>query len=390
MQLRLLVWALLAPLAVNAQFLYNAARDAKGQQAVTQAKEVTNGQVFDQMIENLDRLSKASGDRFFNDAERQMRANLAFFRTWGNIRMFATGLEQRLRVDLPGDATPAQVKDAVARVEVQTKDAQDALKTLQQAAKDRFKAPADLALIGTWFAQLGQLSDLLGFVEKFKQVQNGVPPGFLDAADEAASLAAGLGNMYKDFKVAVARTPDMVVLQTQVQLLMVNEDHLKQMARIIAQRESDLQDTRVLLRQVDTEIRYIIDTAMVNPAEEISKSIADRATAPDTCPRLADRSPNDTSVPCVRAAMLFVLYNAAALAARDTIPNRLASLRLADEERRYSIRESAVAARSYETLISTGVDRLANYYKGGLQPATLAQIATALATLGLIPAVAVK
>jgi len=372
--MKTLLCALLVPMSMQAQLFYNAGRDAKGQQAVTQAKAVTNGQVFDKMIENLDRLSKASGDRFFNDAERQMRANLSFFRTWGHMQTFATGLEQRLRANLPGDATSAQIAIAAADVETQTNKAKEALKELQDAAKTKFSAPAQIALIGSWFARLGELSDLIAFAEKFKAVQN-APAGFVDAANEAASLATSLGAMYKDFTVALSKMPDMVVLETQIQLLSVNEDHLKQMARILTQRETDLEDTRLVLKRVAAELKFIHESSIPDD-QDISHSIEARLTEPAD-----DR---------ILRAMIFVVYNAAALAARDTTPQRLASLRLADEERRYSVRSSAVVARSYETLVSTGVDRLALYYKGGIRPETLAQIATALGTLGIIPTIAVK
>src|SRR3954467_5600783 len=126
--MKTLLCAVLLAVSLQAQLFYNAARDAKGQQAVTQAHAVTNGQVFDKMIENLDRLSKASGDRFFNDAERQMRANLSFFRTWGHLQTFTPGLQQRLRTNLPADATSAQIASAAAHVETQTNKAKEALK----------------------------------------------------------------------------------------------------------------------------------------------------------------------------------------------------------------------------------------------------------------------
>lgn len=373
--IRWLLCLLLLSGRLHAQFLYDSARDSKSQEALKTAREVTNGQVFDKMLENLDRLSKASGERFFNDAERQMRANLASFRTWGDIARFATGLDQRLMADLPGAATQSEIAAAATDVETQTNKAKGALRTLEDAAKTKFKTPDQVALIGTWFARLGQLSELIDFANQFKAVQD-APAGFVDAAKEAASLAASLGKMYGDFQVALAATPDMVVLETQVQLLEANEDHLKQLAVIIARRESDLQDTRSLLRRVSAQVKFL-EGAGVRLDQPIVDSVRDRLSTPSADPK-------------VLGAMVFVLYNAAALAARDTTPKRLASLRLAEEERRYSIRSSAVAARSYETLVASGVERLANYYKGGLKPETLAQIVNAVATLGLIPTIAVK
>ena len=219
-------------------------------------------------------------------------------------------------------------------------------------------------------------------MNQFKALQN-APAGFVDAAKEAASLATALGKLYSNFSVALASTPDMVVLEAQIQLLGVNQDHLKQLASIITQREVDLADTRHIMARVKKSLGTIKD-AKVGDDEIITVSIAQYTPKPDYV-----RLRNDPS-PDVFGSMIFALYNVASLAARDTTPQRLASLRLADEERRYSIRSSAVAAKSYETLTSTGTQRLATYYKGGIKPETLAQIASALATLGLIPTIAVK
>jgi hypothetical protein len=85
--------------------------------------------------------------------------------------------------------------------------------------------------------------------------------------------------------------------------------------------------------------------------------------------------------------MVHALYGAASLAARDETPERLANLRIASENRANSIRSSAAAAAGYEQMILNGVQRLALYYQGGIKPQTIAQIVTALSTLGLIPTV---
>jgi hypothetical protein len=363
--------ALLASLSLDAQVFYNATRDAKAQDALTAAKAVTNGQVFDKMLGNLDLLSKASGDRFFNDNERLMRANLANFQTWGDVSKYLTGLNQRLNADLPGDPNAADTQAALNKVKTEATNAQAALKKLQDAAKAKFSGDeATVSLIGSWFARLGDLSDLIKFAGSFGVITSDAPPGLMDAANEAAALATSLGTMYSSFQVALASTPDIVVLQSQIQLLGVNQDHLKQIAAIIMQRETDLDDIRHVLART-SKAYSIIHAANVADSESITTSLA-TAKAP------------------VLDNMVSLLYNVAALASRDITPKRLASLRLADEERRFSIRSSAVVAASYETLVASGTQRLANYYKGGLKPETLAQIATALATFGLIPTIAVK
>ena len=60
-------------------------------------------------------------------------------------------------------------------------------------------------------------------------------------------------------------------------------------------------------------------------------------------------------------------------------------LRLAQEEHRFSIRKSAITARAYEVTVSTGVQRLALYYKGGIKPELIAQIIHAAATVAIPP-----
>lgn len=362
------------PLACQAQFLYNPTKDAKGQQALALANDVTNSQVFDKMIDNLDLLSKASSERFFDDAERQMRANLAALRTWNDVANYTKNLQTQLQLNSPGDATPAQISAAVAAVTAQTSKAQAALQTLQTAANAKFPAPDKIALIGTWFARIGDLGEFVAFAQQFTSAQQ-APADFLDVAQEVTSLAAALGKMYSGFNVALSQTPDMVILEAQLDLLATNEDHLTQMAKILTQREIDLADTRHLIQQVNAGLAFIQKT--IPASNPISNSIAAQLTAKDADPKVLE-------------AMIFALYNAGALVARDTTPKRLASLRLADEQHRYSVRASAVAARSYETLVGTGVQRLATYYQGGIKIESLAQIASAVATLGLIPTIAVK
>jgi hypothetical protein len=87
------------------------------------------------------------------------------------------------------------------------------------------------------------------------------------------------------------------------------------------------------------------------------------------------------------ATTLDLLYVAAALAAHGTTPANLANLRLAQEEHRYSIKKSAVLAQAYEATISTGTQRLAMYYKGGIKPEKIAQLIYSAAQLAIPPAI---
>ncbi|MDQ6664306.1 MAG: hypothetical protein M3Z23_07920, partial [Acidobacteriota bacterium] len=271
------------------------------------------------------------------------------------------------------------------------------LASLEAAAKARFAVQVEeINLIGMWFSRLGKLDDLLSFASQFSTAQGPVPASFLDAAKQAGAVANSLGKMYGDFEVNLAKTPDIVVLEAQIQILETNEDHLKQLALIAARREIDLIDTYALIRRVQAGLGYLDGTGKSSGKcstpgnyRDQSQPITDSLSAAASKVKSAGAAVS-AGDRCDLDSMVFVLYNAAALAARGDTPKRLASLRLAEEERRHSIRASAVAARSYETLVATGTQRLANYYKGGIKPETLAQIANALATLGLIPAIAAK
>jgi chromosome segregation ATPase len=90
------------------------------------------------------------------------------------------------------------------------------------------------------------------------------------------------------------------------------------------------------------------------------------------------------------AQILDVLYVASALSAHGSTPGNLARLRLAQEEHRYSIRKSAVLAQAYEATISSGTQRLALYYKGGLKPEKIAQLIHSAATVAIPVAILTK
>ena len=88
--------------------------------------------------------------------------------------------------------------------------------------------------------------------------------------------------------------------------------------------------------------------------------------------------------------IFYVLHLATALAVRGSTPEKLAELRTAHEEHRYSIRQSAVSARRYEVIVLTGVQRLALYHQGGIKPETLAQLLHSLSSLAIPPAILAK
>ena len=77
---------LLATAAIGLpQFLYNERLDKKSQDAVTAAKAVSSGALFDKELQNLDRLWKFSSARVFQGAELQMSTDLSGFFDWQQV-----------------------------------------------------------------------------------------------------------------------------------------------------------------------------------------------------------------------------------------------------------------------------------------------------------------
>jgi hypothetical protein len=89
-------------------------------------------------------------------------------------------------------------------------------------------------------------------------------------------------------------------------------------------------------------------------------------------------------------ALGLILYDATALVAHAKMPDQLYQIRLVQEESRYSIEKSAKIARARELTVSTGVQRLALYHKGGLKPTDVAQFVHALAAVAIPPSILAK
>ena len=87
---------------------------------------------------------------------------------------------------------------------------------------------------------------------------------------------------------------------------------------------------------------------------------------------------------------LEVLFMAASLASYGRLPDSVAKQRLAQEDHAYSIRLSRVRARAYQLTVSTGVQRLALYHKGGIKPSLVARLVHAASTVAIAPILAAQ
>ena len=218
------------------------------------------------------------------------------------------------------------------------------------------------------------MEDIVSFV----QAETGSPAEQADAARKATEYLQQLADQFKAFTVSLPAQPGVLALQDQLALLNVEEQHIQNLMAIEERKHREIQPIRQLLDQVDNGLNLCV------PLNERSNLIVDtlqkRATA------LAQTTPD----PCALDTLTFVLFNVAALTARNDTPVRLALLRSSMEDRANAIRLSAAATQQIEELVANGVQRLAMFHKGGFKPANLAAFIQALATAGLIPAVVLK
>lgn len=353
----------------NGQVLYNPKRDHQAEAAARISEEIRSGAVFDKMLANLTETGRLDEKSLIESAELGMRAELNGWRTWGDVQGFAARLENALNA--APLANPAEAQPDVDALQAQiasTKSRSAALKSsLMQSVGSN-----QLAAVGLWIERVGKLEMAYEWLEKFlaRKDASAERPAI---AKEMAGLLQRLGEKYQAFEDGMPPRPSALWIQSRLDLLWLQEESLVRRVGIEARREKEEKDLRSLLRQTQTLLKKLkpeyLDMQLV-PA------LARQAAVVDGEEALED--------------MITALLDAGALAARYTTPAQLAALRETQEERAESIREMAARARLYEVLVGTGIERLALYYKGGVKPETLAAIVQSLATVGLIPAIALK
>jgi hypothetical protein len=183
----------------------------------------------------------------------------------------------------------------------------------------------------------------------------------------------------------------------KIDLAKAETDHLNALIRIEEKRINGEHEVKGLLDSIgealtckppaDLDRPYVRDCAF-HFLDDDGRPLSDR-TVPGSEP-IGTTLTRLRGTPGELDAVVYLLQNYAALAARGDLPERLAEVRTAVEERRYAIRRDAIMARSYEQILLAGAQRIALYYKGGIKAETLAQFASALATAGLIPTIALK
>lgn len=365
---RYLVVAWMLAVAAQGQVIYNAKRDQQAQAAVKLSEEIRSGAVFDKMLANLAEVGRLDEKALIESAELGMRAELNGWKTWGDVQGFVARLDGALKA-VPAEK-PAEVQAEMEGLRKEIAATKDEAAVLKKALTER-AGTSVLPAVGLWIERVGKLEAAYEWLDRFLAGKEASEER-LAIASEMAGLLKDLGRKYREFDSALPARPSVLWMQSRLDLLRMEEESLERRVGIAARREKEEKDLRSLLRQTQALLKKLKPEYL---EMEVAAALSRQATTG------GEEGLED---------MITALMDAGALAARYTTPAQLAALRETQEERAESIRQMAARARLYEVLVGTGVERLALYYKGGVKPETLAAIVQSLATVGLIPAIAVK
>jgi hypothetical protein len=416
---------------VQAQRIHDEGRDKQAQEAAKLAEEITSRSTFDSQLKNLDTLSKRDLEVYFRGAKRQMELEISGFRTWGDVNDFvqlvrttlktedfiardqATTINGDLEKDCPDRTSPLGIsictaQSELARLKKAVKDSEDQGKALDQELKTRLE-------------KIDQIESLVTKAQTFlksgstaNQTIKGLSEVFLNLSKSYVNYT----NKLEKIKNQPKDELKLVLQRIAVETLQLEADHWNTVGEIQLRRGEEQKNLQRLVEDFEFRLEQLpkclpID-AVALKGERVSKTFArakkefdkwqKAAAASESAGRVLPEAetgckitnPENTKTETILPYEELVtylyeaLFSASALAARGNTPMKLAQLRLAQEEHRYSIRQSAIVARGYELAISSGTKRLARYYAGGLRPEKIAQLIYAAATVAIPGVIAGK
>lgn len=390
---------------VQGQRLHDEARDKEAKKAAQLAEEITSKSSFDKQLKNLDTLSKHALDVYFAGAKRQMELDIRSLRTWGDVRDLTERVQDALLAEDFVSTSEAQAnlddlkRDCNGRLTELGKSICTAKADLERLKKAVDKSEAEGKRLDQELkTRLEKIDTIDGLVEKTELFLsseqevtiNGLADVFLDLSRSYVNYINKLATINNHPQNELR----LLLQRIAVEALLLEVDHWQTVAAIKMRRSAEQSDLRYIAN-VDLpnqllQISRCFSTDMnVLNAEKIAVTF-EKARATPACKIEEAGAEVELLKEEIVVFLLRTLHNAAALAARGETPMKIAELRLAEEEHRFSIRHSAVMARTYEVTFTSGTNRLARFYAGGLKPEKIAQLIHSAAAITIPTAIAVK
>ena len=389
---------------VHGQRLHDEARDKEAKKAAQLAEEITSKSSFDKQLKNLDTLSKHALEVYFAGAKRQMELDIRSLRTWGDVQELTERVQDTLLAEdfVSSDVVKANLDDLKRNCPRQEElgkavcTAQADLELLNAAVR---KSEAEGKRLDkelkTRLEKIDTIDALVEKTELFLGSEQSV------TINELADVFLDLSRSYVNYRNKLATINNhtqnelrLLLQRIAVEALLLEVDHWQTVAAIKMRRSAEQSDLRYIANvDLPEQLRQIskcfsTEMNMLN-AEKITVTF-EKARAMPACKIEEAGAEIELLKEEIVAYLLRTLHNAAALAARGETPMKVAELRLAEEEHRFSIRHSAVMARTYEVTFTSGTSRLARFYAGGLKPEKIAQLIHSAAAITIPTAIAVK
>jgi hypothetical protein len=394
------------------RIIYDGQRDATAQQTVTAAKEVTSGALFAAMLKNVDAQAKLEVDTEIAFLQERMRARLNSFEVWQDPKAVPPApptpgvtfdpnaaalcrksvdcqlkeLQRQHQAALAAPPTQADIDARLAAIKTRATALQAELKALQQASKS-----TDPFIIRAFDALEEQGGDILDYAQKIADLFKSASPAANGVGNALTKIEEGLDQIISLYKAiasiwrgqqAVSVDPASLrppPQQVELQLLGVEQEHLKAVAKIEARKELEvaaaLTGVNTALRQVTAVLNLDLPAIKAGPRPAIERTLKEAADSHRRQPLLVQWE---------------ALHAAAGAVAQLDSAAALATLRQSDELRRYSIRRSAVNISTYDLTIQAAAQRLALYWKGGIKPTELAAFVFYITNSIAVPAIALK
>ena len=385
----------------HAQRWYNEERDQKAREAAKLAEEITNKTSFEAQLRNLDKFAERDIDVYFKGAERQMELDLHTVRTWGSVTKIVENSRLTLKSSTFLDA--GEVNEIVAdlakdcprkkdlgKAVCDAKAALDILKTAHTKA-DAANKQLDEEL-KTRLENIDAIDALVAQAKSFLTSD----PAKKKTIKELTDVFAGLAKSFLTFNTRLQQINNepqddlkLLLQRIAVESLQLEVDHWKTLSEINIRRSAEETDLNFLAGDVELRVSQIAQCFGMTPqtfAEQEIRTTLTKTLTKDSCLILDPEKPDHFKKLTkneIATNVYQTLHNVTALVARGNTPFKLAQLRQAHEEHRFSIRKSLIVARGYELVMRTGTDRLSRYYAGGLKPEQIAQLVYSAATLAI-------
>jgi hypothetical protein len=348
--------------------LYNSRLDAAGQNVEKAAGAIANGAIFETQLENLKLVSQREMERIFASQRRAALARIEGARRWSGMQaLLAQAKERALSAEEASEwqARRRELETQLAAIP-QPGAAQPNAETATEIgrAQEFLQAARFLAEKG-----VGSQNDLR-FIKRLQE-------GLASIGQNLAALAA----------MPVAPSSRSAQQRMKIALIQAEMDYWRNIGLIEARRQAGQKEAQDLFTQLENTLECSASGCALKFENADGETTREALPATEEIDKTLTRYQAE---PEKLKAIVFLLENFAAIAARAETPIRIAEWRMAVEERRFDIRKDAIFARSYEEIFLLGAQRLALYGKGGIKPEALAGFLQAAMTAGLIPAVSLR